>query len=155
MSLPQPYYEHDGITIYHGDCLTILESFSSNIIHATITDPPFSSGARTDAGKSVRGSPQRGMKWEEDWFSHDNMATYGFLFLMRLVGVELLRVSTTPGTFHAFIDWRMFPNLYGAIESSGWVTKNLIVWDKQHFGMGSNYRNYPYDSACRFCFRGL
>jgi DNA modification methylase len=69
------------------------------------------------------------------------MATHGFLFLMRLLGVELLRVTKRGGTAHFFIDWRMYPNLYGAVESSGWVVKNLVVWDKQHFGMGTNYRN--------------
>jgi site-specific DNA-methyltransferase (adenine-specific) len=56
-----PYYEHAGITIYHGDCKEILPSIESDVC---ITDPPYSeathSGARTkpiknrgDAGKLI------------------------------------------------------------------------------------------------------
>ena len=128
-------------TLYHGDCLEILMSISEGSIEAIITDPPFSSGARTDAGKSSRGAMTRGSKWAGNWFSHDNMATFGFLYLMRLVGVVLLRVCAANSNAHFFTDWRMYPNLYGALESSGWVVKNLVVWDKNHFGMGTNYRN--------------
>lgn len=125
--------------LYLGDCLEILPTLPK--VDAVITDPPFSSGARTDAGKSVRGAMVRGAKWQVDWFSHDNLATHGFLYLMRLVGMELQKACNTPATGHFFIDWRMFPNLYGALEASGWVVKNTVVWDKQHFGMGANYRN--------------
>lgn len=137
----KPYYDEGGITIYHGDCLKVLSELEAGKIDAVITDPPFSSGARTDAGKSMRGGMQRGAKWEGDWFGHDNMATHGFLYLMRLLGVELLRVTKRGGSGHFFIDWRMYPNLYGALESSGWITKNLVVWDKGSFGMGTTYRN--------------
>lgn len=33
-----PYYEHAGITIYHGDCREVLPSLSAD---AMVTDPPF------------------------------------------------------------------------------------------------------------------
>lgn len=126
-------------TLYCGDCLEAMADIHP--VNAVITDPPFSSGARTDAAKSVRGGMLRGAKWDGDWFTHDNMATHGFLYLMRLVGIAALEKVETGATGHFFIDWRMYPNLYGALESSGWLVKNLVVWDKQHFGMGSNYRN--------------
>ena len=126
-------------TLYHGDCLEILPTLER--VDAVITDPPFSSGARTDAGKSVRGAMLRGAKWQSDWFSHDNMATHGFLTLMRMLGRSVLEQSSAGARSHWFIDWRMYPNLYGALESCGWIVKNLIVWDKKHFGMGANYRN--------------
>ena len=34
----QPYYEHGGITIYHGDCREVLPSINGD---ALVTDPPF------------------------------------------------------------------------------------------------------------------
>ena len=34
----KPYYEHGGITIYHGDCREILPLVSAD---AVITDPPY------------------------------------------------------------------------------------------------------------------
>jgi site-specific DNA-methyltransferase (adenine-specific) len=128
-------------SVVEGDCLSLMRDLPNGCVDAVITDPPFSSGARTDAAKSMRNGMVRGAKWDGGWFTHDNMATHGFLFLMRLLGVELLRCCRIGASGHFFIDWRMYPNLYGAIESSGWITKNLVVWDKQHFGMGSNYRN--------------
>ena len=42
----KPYYEHAGITIYHGDCREILPTLPK--VDAVITDPPFSE--RTHAG---------------------------------------------------------------------------------------------------------
>lgn len=38
----QPYYEKDGITIYHGDCREILPTLES--VEVVITDPPYSVG---------------------------------------------------------------------------------------------------------------
>jgi site-specific DNA-methyltransferase (adenine-specific) len=35
----EPYYEHNGITIYHGDCRDILPNLEC--ADAVITDPPY------------------------------------------------------------------------------------------------------------------
>jgi hypothetical protein len=35
---PRPYYQRDGITIYHGDCREILPSIDASVM---VTDPPF------------------------------------------------------------------------------------------------------------------
>jgi site-specific DNA-methyltransferase (adenine-specific) len=136
----KPYYQDNHVTIYCGDCIEILKSFVASF-DVIITDPPFCSGARQDAQKSGRGAMMRGAQWQDNWFCHDNMSTHGFLFLMRSALLQCYRSCTDPAAGHFFIDWRMFPNLYGALESCGWIVKNLLVWDKKQFGMGSNYRN--------------
>ncbi len=41
-SLPEPYYEHGGITIYHGDCREVLPGLSFNSV---LTDPPYPNAA--------------------------------------------------------------------------------------------------------------
>lgn len=46
----QPYYEQDGITIYHGDCLGVLGSLDA--VDVVITDPPYSDYVHS---KSLRG----------------------------------------------------------------------------------------------------
>ena len=38
----KPYYEHAGITIYHGDCREILPQLSA--VTSVITDPPYNCG---------------------------------------------------------------------------------------------------------------
>jgi DNA modification methylase len=44
----KPYYEHKGITIYHGDCREILPQFPKAIV---VTDPPYNIGYHYDTYK--------------------------------------------------------------------------------------------------------
>lgn len=39
----KPYYEHDGVTIYHGDCREIFDLASGS--DAVVTDPPYPNNA--------------------------------------------------------------------------------------------------------------
>ena len=43
----KPYYEHAGITIYHGDCREILPSVAAG---AVVTDPPYGIGSWSATG---------------------------------------------------------------------------------------------------------
>lgn len=45
MSLPKPYYEEEGITIFHGDCREILPHLSN--VDLVLTDPPYEAEAHT------------------------------------------------------------------------------------------------------------
>jgi DNA modification methylase len=38
----KPYYDHDGFTIYHGDCRDVLPTLSP--VDVVVTDPPYSVG---------------------------------------------------------------------------------------------------------------
>ena len=42
----KPYYEHAGITIYHGDCREILPELA--FVGLTLTDPPYGINHPTD-----------------------------------------------------------------------------------------------------------
>ncbi len=37
----KPYYEQDGITLYHGDCREILHGIPSGSADMALTDPPY------------------------------------------------------------------------------------------------------------------
>ena len=54
MTLPKPYYEHDGITIYHGDCREMLPDLPK--VDLVLTDPPYGIGA----DKNLRANQQHG-----------------------------------------------------------------------------------------------
>lgn len=42
----KPYYQHAGITIYHGDCREVLPSLELEHLDAIITDPPYGIGRK-------------------------------------------------------------------------------------------------------------
>lgn len=45
----KPYYEHGGITIYHGDCREILPTMEPESVDMILTDPPY------------------GVQWKSSW----------------------------------------------------------------------------------------
>lgn len=47
--MPKPYYDEDGITIYHGDCRDILPLLPK--VDLVLTDPPYGIGASSGVGK--------------------------------------------------------------------------------------------------------
>jgi site-specific DNA-methyltransferase (adenine-specific) len=56
MSLPKPYYEEDGITIYHGDCREILPNLPT--VATVVSDPPYGMDNNTDSSRFSGGSDE-------------------------------------------------------------------------------------------------
>jgi site-specific DNA-methyltransferase (adenine-specific) len=125
-------------TLYLGDCREVLPTLGP--VGLIITDPPYSSGARTDSEKQVRGAMLRSME-DADWFSHDAMTTWGFNWFIRSVFTDLRQKLAPHGHVYVFIDWRQTPNVYGMLEACGYRVNQCLVWAKTHFGMGSYWRN--------------
>jgi site-specific DNA-methyltransferase (adenine-specific) len=131
--------EHIGdATLYLGDCREVIPTLCR--IEAVITDPPYSSGARTDSERQVRGAMLRGME-DPDWFSHDAMTTWGFNWFIRSVFSDLRQRLVDGAHVYVFIDWRQTPNVYGMLEACGYRVNHCLVWAKTHFGMGTYWRN--------------
>ena len=136
-----PYYQDDAVTIYHGDCMTVMQDAIEDMSIATImTDPPYSSGARQSAQMRGRGSQRRADGPHGRWFGTDNLSAHGFSFLVRHLFVECFRICEFNAHLFSFIDWRQWPVLAGAVESAGWSLRACLVWDKCHFGMGNGFR---------------
>lgn len=125
-------------TLHLGDCRDVVPSLAS--IDLVITDPPYSSGARTDSERQVRGSMLRSME-DADWFSHDAMTTWGFGWFIRSVFSDLRQRLSIGAHVYVFIDWRQTPNIYGMLEGSGYRVNHCLVWAKPHYGMGVYWRN--------------
>jgi len=124
-----------------GDCLEVMKTLPDESVDLTIADPPYSSGARQTNQMRVRDGMNRANKWQGQWFGTDNLSSYGFMFFLRGLALSLFQKSKMGAHFYCFIDWRNYPLLFGSVESAGWRVNNLLVWDKQIFGMGDNYRN--------------
>ena len=127
-------------TLYLGDCLDVLPLLPK--VDAVITDPPYCSGAVSEAGRTA--AKGQGLRSENlqrfGWFVGDNMGTAGLVFLLRSMAFRALNVLNPEGHMLVFCDWRMVANLAPAIESSGARFQNLVVWDKEHMGLGLGFR---------------
>jgi site-specific DNA-methyltransferase (adenine-specific) len=56
MKLPTPYYDHDGITIYHADCRDVLPIIEPGSVDLVLTDPPYGISHQTDFRSRGRGA---------------------------------------------------------------------------------------------------
>jgi site-specific DNA-methyltransferase (adenine-specific) len=135
-----PACDRDGIVLYHGDCLDVMDGLPSSSIDVVLTDPPFSSGTRKEGSKGVRRSMVRSME-DDEWYATDSLTTNGFAWLMRQCALRWRRLLKRGGHAFVFIDWRQYPNLSAAIESADLRHKGTLVWDKTYFGMGDCFRN--------------
>jgi site-specific DNA-methyltransferase (adenine-specific) len=126
-------------TIICGDCLEVLEEMPDNYVDAIITDPPYSSGARRDANANLRQARRRGE--DKRAFSNDTLTSKTFAWFMRACGLQWARVLKPDGHLLIFIDWYHGYNIANALETAGLKQVNLVVWDKQYFGMGHYFRN--------------
>lgn len=136
----QPYFERNGIAIYHGDVLETLHALQPLEADAILTDPPYSSGTRREGAKGVRKAMNRTVD-DDEWFTTDCLTTDGFVWLMRAAAIEWKRHIVPGGHVLSFIDWRMALPLAGAIESADLRKLGMLIWDKTYFGMGAYFRN--------------
>ena len=141
-SLPKPYHQQSGTTIYLGDCLDIMPHLESETFDAVVTDPPYSSGGRNQSQARNIISKGGDNREPDEWFMGDNMGVDTYIRWMRQIARESLRLVIQGGHAYVFTDWRQFTNLSTAWESVGWSLRSVIVWDKAKGGaMGSFWRN--------------
>jgi site-specific DNA-methyltransferase (adenine-specific) len=127
----RPYYQKDGITIYHGDCLEVLHGLEG--IGAVVTDPPYSSGgafrgdrAQSTVSKYVN-SDTAAYRPE---FAGDNRDQRSFLVWCSM-WMNAARLASVPGSpIAVFTDWRQLPTTTDAIQAAGWTWRNVGTWWK-------------------------
>lgn len=65
MSLPEPYFADESVTIYHGDCRELLPLLKADVV---VTDPPYGTGGWRRAGSGNGSNPAASLV-REDWDS--------------------------------------------------------------------------------------
>lgn len=122
----KPYYEHAGVTIYHGDCREVLPTLKPLSVDAVITDPPFFMPAQ---------HYQARQQWQRAWADTSVLSTFW--------GVVLdgtLPLLKRTGHFLAFCNGDSYPVFYPEMYRRFDVLKAL-VWDKQAIGLGNGWRH--------------
>jgi len=112
VTLPKPYYERDGIVIYHGDCRDILPTLGP--VDLVLTDPPYG----IDYQSARRIERQRKAKIQGD----DEFPVWIFDELRPALAMLV------------WCRWDILPQLP--------LPKSLIVWDKGNHSMGDLQHEY-------------
>lgn len=136
----EPYYADEHVTLWHGDCIEVMDGMNDTTVDVVLTDPPYSSGGRRENARSIRKSMTRAVE-DEDWIRGDAMSTGGFIYLLRLAGMQWRRILKPGGHALAFIDWRMADALGAALETADLRRHPTLVWNKDRIGMGAIFRN--------------
>lgn len=142
-----PWHDENGSTIYCGDMLAVLPTFSENRFATVITDPPYHLTNRTPDVKCCKvcrrvlggrdGKPDRCPKCGGELGSNRALRGGGFMGQAWDGGDiafrpetwrEVLRVCKPGAMLLAFGGTRTFHRLACAIEDAGWELRDCIMW---------------------------
>ena len=143
MTLPTPYYDRDGITIYHGDCREVLPLLADESIDLVLTDPPY--GHNNNNGDLIanrekalgRGEAGAARPIANDGAEANDLVQWLFGEAKRLLGPGCCCCCCCccggGGPDPQFARWSMWLD-----EQLNF--KQMVVWDKGPMGMGWHYR---------------
>ncbi len=114
-----PYYDHAGITIYHGDCREILPELPP--VDLVLTDPPY-------LLPHVQFRPEM----------REQTRTWGNFSAARMAFDGYLAMLDAPEMYW-FLDEASYPVLYPTLYTHSYALK-LLVWNKGRIGMGGKWR---------------
>ena len=127
----KPYFERNGITIYHGDAFEVLHDLSG--IDAVITDPPYSSGGAFRGDRTlgtVTKYVQSAQMAYRPEFAGDNRDQRAYAAWCALWLNAAYRAANPGAVVAVFTDWRQLPTTTDAVQAGGWVWRGIAVWDK-------------------------
>ena len=129
-----PYYEKDGIVIYHGECREVLPGLGEASIDLVLADPPYSSGGafRSDRNRSTQSKYQHTHETSRQYaeFSGDNRDQRSFERWCCHWMSDCMKCVPTSGVLGCFIDWRNVACVVDSIQVAGWVYRGLVPWHK-------------------------
>lgn len=136
----EPYYADEHVTLYHGDALDLLDSGVIESIGSVVTDPPYCSGGRQQS--EARNVVSKSVRPHRDWLPADSMGSDSYIWWMRSIGSRLMGIAEYGAHAYVFTDWRQYPTVVTAWETTGWSLRSCVVWSKGRGGaMGSFWRN--------------
>lgn len=122
-----------GVSLYQGDALRVLETLETGSVDALITDPPYSSGGMM-RGDRMATTNDKYVNSEtfirRDDFTGDNRDQRGFEYWCLWWMGECWRVVKDGGVVAIFSDWRQLPTVTDLIQAAGFVWRGIVVWDK-------------------------
>ena len=144
----KPYYQRDGITIYHGDCLEIMPQLEQKF-DLILTDPPYglnyNDGDLASQRESVFGGRKENLGVRPIVNDDEDKALKLFESFLKIANNKLLKGGACcccccggGGPKPLFAKWTlMMDDIIGF--------KQAVIWNKGGLGMGIHYRrNYEF-----------
>ncbi|NBI29102.1 DNA-methyltransferase [Chengkuizengella marina] len=120
--------------LYNMDCIQgAKEHIEDGAVDLVIADPPYN--------LKFGGTTQTKTKRPRfKIIANDDLTTREYQrFTLQWIR-QAYRILSYGKHIYVFIDWRMVPYMALWMRKVGFEIKNIIVWDKEHMGMGWQYR---------------
>ncbi|AUR81431.1 DNA methylase [Vibrio phage 1.005.O._10N.286.48.F2] len=126
------------INLMKGDCLEVMKGIPDGSVDMILTDPPY--------GMAL--TPQRKSgKFHGEKIKNDDTLAWCDQFFS-----ECYRVTAKVSSAFFFCNHHCVSEFIASAKKAGYEIKNLVVWDKGHFGMGGNWR--PVHELVLICTKG-
>lgn len=143
--MAEPYYSDESVTLYHGDCLTVLPSLP--LVDIVVTSPPYNMGlvpGGNGRGMYRPGSSNKAGRFREGYdASNDDAMPYDeYCAWQRSVLAECWRVARL-GIFYNHRPRVEHGQLRMPLDMDfgGLPLRQIIVWDRKT-GIDVNLRNF-------------
>lgn len=127
-----------NVTLMLGDCLERMREIPDGSVDMILADPPYGMNLtpQRETGKF------RGVK-----IKNDNTLAWTKCFFL-----ECFRVTPKNSVSMFFCNHHCVSEFISSAKVAGFEVKNILVWDKGHFGMGGNWR--PVHELILVCSKG-
>ncbi len=128
--MKSPYYQQEGITIYHGDCREVMAGLPDGLCSLTVTSPPYNMRTRIRNGEYTTRENSEHFSKKYAHFGDDLSIEEYFEFhsnaireMMRISGLVFWNIQIVTGSKEA---------VFKIIGQFAREIKDVIVWDKGH-----------------------
>jgi site-specific DNA-methyltransferase (adenine-specific) len=128
--MKSPYYQQEGITIYHGDCREVMAGLPDGLCSLTVTSPPYNMRTRIRNGEYTTRENSEHFSKKYAHFGDDlsideyfEFHSYALREMMRISGLVFWNIQIVTGSKEA---------VFKIIGQFAREIKDVIVWDKGH-----------------------
>lgn len=115
------------MTVIKGDCLQVLKGLPDELVHATITDPPYNLGAFMLNRSHNLGNMRPNNFVDAEW---DNAGEHEWEALMAALFKEVARVTRRGGALVVFMAAIKVETIVRLAQAAGFYYKTTGVWHK-------------------------